>query len=140
MRVRDAAFTCFWVVQLPIGICARATERSRAFKSFAVRCNWPARRWSTRESGLIKNPFCCGHLDILGTFVDCPHEVLKLTQHSRSIDLEIRQSVIRAFAGARAFVFYETLRCVSFCLIPMVLARANCGAQLVLPGGNVLRR
>jgi hypothetical protein len=25
-------------------------------------------------------------------------------------------------------------------LIPMVLARANCGAQLVLPGGNVLRR
>jgi hypothetical protein len=56
-----------------------------------------------------------------------------------SIDLEVCQSVIGTFAGARALVFYETLRCFVL-LIRMDVARVNCGAQLVLPGGNGARR
>jgi hypothetical protein len=81
---------------------------------------------------LTEHPFCGDHLHILGTFVDCPYEAPKLAKHSGSIDLEICRGIVRTFAGLRAFVFYETLRCVSFSLGPAGLGARDWRSVSVL--------
>jgi hypothetical protein len=106
-----------------------------------------------------EDSFGCHHLHVLRTFFDCAPKVLKLTDYSESIDLEIRQLVIRTFAlcgtvrgvsfsltRSRLQFFRSEYHLVDYSPFELVcpargnLARANCAGQLELPCGKVLRR